>query len=51
LRPKKGLNQASFYSLVTSETKEEDFAIKRQLFLCEQGYEYTIIQDGEELLK
>jgi len=42
LRPKPGENQAHFYSLVTRDTVEQDFALKRQLFLCEQGYEYTI---------
>ncbi|MDQ2665824.1 MAG: DEAD/DEAH box helicase [Gemmatimonadota bacterium] len=42
LRPKPGANQASFYSIVTADTVEQDFALKRQLFLCEQGYEYQI---------
>ena len=42
LRPKSGENQAYFYSLVTRDTVEQDFALKRQLFLCEQGYEYAI---------
>ena len=42
LRPKPGENQAYFYSLVTKDTVEQDFALKRQLFLCEQGYEYAI---------
>ena len=42
LRPKPGENQAYFYSLVTHDTVEQDFALKRQLFLCEQGYEYAI---------
>ncbi len=42
LRPKPGENQAHFYSLVTKDTVEQDFALKRQLFLCEQGYEYVI---------
>jgi DNA excision repair protein ERCC-3 len=42
LRPKSGENQAYFYSLVTMDTVEQDFALKRQLFLCEQGYEYAI---------
>ncbi len=48
LRPKGGGNQAHFYSLVTRDTVEQDFALKRQLFLCEQGYGYDIL-DGEEL--
>lgn len=42
LRPKAGENQAYFYSLVTKDTVEQDFALKRQLFLCEQGYAYRI---------
>jgi DNA excision repair protein ERCC-3 len=42
LRPKAGENQAHFYSLVTQDTVEQDFALKRQLFLCEQGYAYRI---------
>ncbi len=43
LRPKPGENQAHFYSIVSRDTVEQDFALKRQLFLCEQGYEYRII--------
>jgi DNA excision repair protein ERCC-3 len=42
LRPKRGSLQASFYSLVSQDTVEQDFALKRQLFLCEQGYSYAI---------
>jgi DNA excision repair protein ERCC-3 len=42
LRPKKGANQAHFYSLVTRDTVEQEFANKRQLFLTEQGYRYHI---------
>lgn len=42
LRPKQGANQAHFYSIVTADTVEQEFALKRQLFLCEQGYEYQI---------
>lgn len=43
LRPKSsGENTAVFYSLVSSDTKEQDFAMKRQLFLVEQGYQYEI---------
>ena len=50
LRPKAGDNQAHFYSLVSGETVEQDFALKRQLFLCEQGYEYSIVDLEEEKL-
>ena len=48
LRPKPGENQAHFYTLVSQDTVEQDFALKRQLFLCEQGYEYEI-HDIEQL--
>jgi DNA excision repair protein ERCC-3 len=43
LRPKQKGNQAHFYSVVSADTVEQDFALKRQLFLCEQGYSYSII--------
>ena len=42
LRPKKDQRQAHFYSLVSAGTVEEDFALNRHRFLCEQGYEYHI---------
>jgi DNA excision repair protein ERCC-3 len=42
LRPKPGANQAYFYTLVSRDSVEQDFALKRQLFLCEQGYQYSI---------
>ena len=48
LRPKPGTNQAFFYTLVSRDTVEQEFALKRQLFLCEQGYEYHIQFRGEE---
>jgi DNA excision repair protein ERCC-3 len=47
LRPKPGLNQAHFYTVVTRDTVEQDYALRRQLFLCEQGYEYRIADAGE----
>lgn len=40
LRPKSGGNRAYFYALVTEGSREESFALRRQLFLIEQGYEY-----------
>jgi DNA excision repair protein ERCC-3 len=49
LRPKSGGEVAHFYSLVTRDTREMDFAHHRQLFLTEQGYSYRIA-DGAELL-
>ncbi len=50
LRPKRNGNQAHFYSVVSADTVEQDFALKRQLFLCEQGYSYSILDvDGPAL--
>ncbi|MGH7500463.1 MAG: DNA repair helicase XPB [Longimicrobiales bacterium] len=43
LRPKAGHNQAHFYTVVSRDTVEQEFALKRQLFLCEQGYSYRIL--------
>jgi DNA excision repair protein ERCC-3 len=40
LRPKAG--GARFYTLVTKETVEQEFALHRQLFLAEQGYRYRV---------
>ena len=42
LRPKKDGNMAYFYTVVTRDSTEQDFAERRQLFLAEQGYSYTI---------
>ncbi len=49
LRPKADGQIAHFYTLVTRDTRELDFAHHRQLFLTEQGYSYEI-KDGAELL-
>jgi len=43
LRPKKDGRPAMFYSVITKESKEQEFAMNRQLFLAEQGYGYEII--------
>ncbi len=43
LRPKKSGLPASFYTLVTRDTVDQDFAQNRQRFLAEQGYSYTIL--------
>ena len=43
LRPKEWLNEGTFYSLVTKDSVEVEYAEKRQVFLMEQGYEYDII--------
>jgi len=42
LRPKKEGAAAVFYSVVTRGSRDQEFAEKRQLFLAEQGYHYTI---------
>jgi DNA excision repair protein ERCC-3 len=42
LRPKGERNVSYFYSLISSETTEQEFARNRQLFLTEQGYRYLI---------
>jgi DNA excision repair protein ERCC-3 len=47
LRPKSHQEVAHFYTLVSRETKEEDFAHHRQLFLTEQGYQYRISDESE----
>jgi DNA excision repair protein ERCC-3 len=48
LRPKAGSNKAWFYSIVTEGTKETQFALKRQLFMMEQGYVYErMAEQGE----
>ncbi len=49
LRPKSDGSIAHFYSLVTRESRDQEFATHRQLFLTEQGYRYEIV-DAEKLL-
>ena len=56
LRPKPDGGPASFYTVVSEATREQEFASKRQLFLTEQGYGYEIVPaaaflaaDGEEV--
>ena len=49
LRPKGDGGDAHFYTLVTRDTRELDFAHHRQMFLTEQGYRYTI-EDGADLV-
>ncbi len=43
LRPKTDGSRALFYSLVTEQTLDQEYADKRQRFLTEQGYRYTIL--------
>jgi DNA excision repair protein ERCC-3 len=42
LRPKDNGAIAYFYSIVTRDSRDQEFAMNRQLFLTEQGYSYTI---------
>src|SRR6266581_4630054 len=49
LRPKHDGGLAYFYSLVTRDTRDQEFSANRQLFLTEQGYRY-VIEDAEEML-
>lgn len=42
LRPKSSGVIARFYSLVSRDTCDQDYSVKRQLFLTEQGYRYEI---------
>ena len=43
LRPKADGRTARFYSVVSRDTIDQDFAQNRQRFLAEQGYSYRII--------
>jgi len=47
LRPKRLGTLAHFYTLVTRDTRDQDCAAKRQLFLTEQGYHYDILYEDE----
>jgi len=49
LRPKTDGSFARFYSLITKDTRDMDFAAKRQLFLTEQGYQYVIASLDEDI--
>jgi DNA excision repair protein ERCC-3 len=49
LRPKGDGRQAHFYSVVSRDTVDTDYAAHRQRFLAEQGYAYTIV-DADDLL-
>jgi len=42
LRPKSDGRSASFYSIVTRDSRDQDFALRRQRFLVEQGYQYDV---------
>ena len=47
LRPKADGRRAHFYTLVSRDTEEQEFAHHRQLFLTEQGYSYRIADETE----
>ena len=38
---------AHFYTLVTKDTVDQQYSANRQLFLTEQGYQYTILYEDE----
>jgi len=48
LRPKADGRTAHFYSIVTRDTVDADFAQHRQRFLAEQGYAYRIL-DADDI--
>lgn len=50
LRPKADGRGAKFYSVVSRDTIDQDFAQNRQRFLAEQGYSYRII-DADDLFQ
>lgn len=43
LRPKADGRAAHFFTLVSRDTREEEFAHHRKLFLTEQGYSYQVV--------
>ena len=47
LRPKHNGAPATFYTLVSRNTKEEECAERRQRYLTERGYTYRICSQGE----
>jgi DNA excision repair protein ERCC-3 len=48
LRPKADGRSANFYTLISRDTVDQDFAQNRQRFLAEQGYAYQIL-DVEDI--
>jgi DNA excision repair protein ERCC-3 len=50
LRPKSDGRTATFYSVVSRDTIDQDFAQNRQRFLAEQGYSYKII-DADDVFQ
>ncbi|GAA3512820.1 DNA repair helicase XPB [Actinocatenispora rupis] len=49
LRPKADGRQAHFYTVVSRDTIDSEYAAHRQRFLAEQGYAYTIM-DADDVL-
>lgn len=47
LRPKANGGEAYFYTVVTRDSLDADYAAHRQRFLAEQGYAYRIIDAGD----
>jgi len=47
LRPKYDGRKAHFYSVVARDTNDQEFALRRQRFLAEQGYAYRIVDAGD----
>ncbi|GAB3050777.1 DNA repair helicase XPB [Sediminivirga luteola] len=47
LRPKADGRTAYFYTIVARDTVDQDFAARRQRFLAEQGYAYTIVDAAD----
>jgi DNA excision repair protein ERCC-3 len=50
LRPKSDGRTAKFYSVISRDTVDQDFAQNRQRFLAEQGYSYKII-DADDVFQ
>jgi DNA excision repair protein ERCC-3 len=49
LRPKHDGRQAHFYTVVSRDTNDQEYAAHRQRFLAEQGYAYNIV-DADDIL-
>lgn len=47
LRPKSDGRTTHFFTLVSRDTREEEFAHHRKPFLTEQGYSYQVVIAGE----
>lgn len=47
LRPKPDGRKAHFFTLVSLDSREEEFAHHRKLFLTEQGYSYEVVIHSE----